>query len=119
MTPHILILPLETFDPHEVQAAVDHALALGAIGFDAVKHLVLCRVEKRPRSSTSMSIPICPGPPWARPRRMRGTGFRASQSREQREGYSKSALARKSSISSTQSSGTSSCRKCELSGTKS
>ena len=28
--------------------AVDHTLALGAIGFDAVKHLVLCRVERRP-----------------------------------------------------------------------
>lgn len=27
---------------------VKHALRLGAIGFDAVKHLVLCRVEKRP-----------------------------------------------------------------------
>ena len=39
---------LETFDLHEVQGAVGHALALGAIGFDAVKHLVLCRVDKRP-----------------------------------------------------------------------
>ena len=39
---------LETFDLQEVQGAVDHALALGAIGLDAVKHLVLCRVEKRP-----------------------------------------------------------------------
>ena len=32
----------------DVHAAVKHALRLGAIGFDAVKHLVLCRVEKRP-----------------------------------------------------------------------
>ena len=39
---------LETFDLQEVHGAVDHALALGAIGFDAVKHLVLCRVDKRP-----------------------------------------------------------------------
>ena len=39
---------LETFDLDEVHGAVDDALALGAIGFDAVKHLVLCRVEKRP-----------------------------------------------------------------------
>ena len=31
---------LETFELHEVHAALDHALALGAIGFDAVKHLV-------------------------------------------------------------------------------
>ena len=39
---------LETFDLQEVHGAVDHALSLGAIGFDAVKHLVLCRVERRP-----------------------------------------------------------------------
>ena len=31
---------LETFELHEVHAPLDHALALGAIGFDAVKHLV-------------------------------------------------------------------------------
>ena len=39
---------LETFGMDDVHAAVKHALRLGAIGFDAVKHLVLCRVEKRP-----------------------------------------------------------------------
>ena len=39
---------LETFALAEVHAAVRDALALGAIGFDAVKHLVLCRLEKRP-----------------------------------------------------------------------
>ena len=38
----------ETFGTDDVHAAVRHALRLGAIGFDAVKHLVLCRVEKRP-----------------------------------------------------------------------
>jgi hypothetical protein len=27
---------------------VKKALQLGAVGFDAVKHLVLCHVEKRP-----------------------------------------------------------------------
>jgi hypothetical protein len=27
---------------------VKKALKLGAVGFDAVKHLVLCQVEKRP-----------------------------------------------------------------------
>jgi hypothetical protein len=27
---------------------VSEALRLGAIGFDAVKHLVLCRIERRP-----------------------------------------------------------------------
>jgi hypothetical protein len=39
---------LETFPPAEVEAAVRDALKLGAIGFDAVKHLVLCRIERRP-----------------------------------------------------------------------
>ena len=28
--------------------AVTEAIRLGAIGFDAVKHLLLCRVERRP-----------------------------------------------------------------------
>jgi hypothetical protein len=32
----------------EVHAAVRTALQMGAISFDAVKHLVLCRVERRP-----------------------------------------------------------------------
>lgn len=39
---------LETFEFEELHAAVKTALKLGAIGFDAVKHLVLCQVEKRP-----------------------------------------------------------------------
>jgi len=39
---------LETFDLDDLHAAVKTALRLGAVGFDAVKHLVLCRVEKRP-----------------------------------------------------------------------
>ena len=39
---------METFEVEEVHGAVKHALALGAIGYDAVKHLVLCRVERRP-----------------------------------------------------------------------
>jgi transposase len=39
---------LETFEFEELHAAVKTALKLGAIGFDAVKHLVLCQVERRP-----------------------------------------------------------------------
>ena len=39
---------LEVFRPEEAKAGVGEALRLGAIGFDAVKHLVLCRVERRP-----------------------------------------------------------------------
>ena len=39
---------LETFELDDLHAAVKMALRMGTIGFDAVKHLVLCRVEKRP-----------------------------------------------------------------------
>ncbi len=39
---------LEVFRLEEVRAGVEEALRLGAIGFDAVKHLVLCRIERRP-----------------------------------------------------------------------
>ena len=39
---------LETFSMGEVHSAVRDALRLGAISFDAVKHLVLCRMEGRP-----------------------------------------------------------------------
>ncbi len=39
---------LETFEMADLNVAVKNALRMGAIGFDAVKHLVLCQVEKRP-----------------------------------------------------------------------
>jgi transposase InsO family protein len=38
---------LETFEMADLQVAVKNALRMGAIGLDAVKHLVLCQVEKR------------------------------------------------------------------------
>ena len=39
---------LETLSQQDVHVAVKDALRLGAISFDAVKHLVLCRLEGRP-----------------------------------------------------------------------
>ena len=39
---------LEIFRLEEVHAAVQDSLRLGALSFDAVKHLVLCRLEGRP-----------------------------------------------------------------------
>ena len=39
---------LEDFQRSHVRGAIRDALALGVIGFDAVKHLVLCRIEHRP-----------------------------------------------------------------------
>ena len=39
---------VETFDLEVLHGAVKDALRLGAIGDAAVKHLVLCRIERRP-----------------------------------------------------------------------
>jgi transposase len=39
---------LEAFKFADVTAAVRDAIDRGAIGFDAIKHLVLCRIERRP-----------------------------------------------------------------------
>ena len=38
---------LETFEMAHVVGAIRQALNLGAIGYDAVKHLVFCRIEGR------------------------------------------------------------------------
>ena len=39
---------LEGFGMEDLHVAVKNALRMGAVGFDAIKHLVLCQVEKRP-----------------------------------------------------------------------
>jgi hypothetical protein len=39
---------LEVFRLEDVVAAIKDAIARGVIGFDAVKHLLLCRIERRP-----------------------------------------------------------------------
>ena len=39
---------LETFPDDEVHSAVRDAVGRGATGYDAVKHLLLCRIEGRP-----------------------------------------------------------------------
>ena len=67
---------LETFEMTDVHGAVRQALDLGAIhcpqaiaqqsaerGYDAVKHLVLCRVERRP---PRLDLDIYPYLPRAR-----------------------------------------------------
>ena len=51
---------LETFKLDDVHAAVREALRLGAIGFDAVKHLVLCRIERRPPKLDLTLYPYLP-----------------------------------------------------------
>lgn len=39
---------LETFAIEEVTGAAEDAMRLGTISFDAVRHLLLCRIERRP-----------------------------------------------------------------------
>jgi len=51
---------LETFRLEDVHAAVREALRLGALGFDAVKHLVLCRIERRPPKLDLTLYPYLP-----------------------------------------------------------
>ena len=52
---------LESFKLEEVHAAVRNALRLGALSFDAVEHLVLCRLEGRPPRLDWNCPPTCPG----------------------------------------------------------
>jgi len=51
---------LEAFRLEDVHAAVREALKLGAIGYDAVKHLVLCRIERRPPKLDLAAYPYLP-----------------------------------------------------------
>jgi transposase len=51
---------MEVFRANEVAAAVRDAIARGAIGFDAVKHLVLCRIERRPPRLDMTVYPYLP-----------------------------------------------------------
>jgi hypothetical protein len=51
---------LETFPLAIVHGAVRDALRLSAISYDAVKHLTLCRIEKRPPKLDLASYPHLP-----------------------------------------------------------
>ena len=51
---------LETFQMIDVEAGVKNALERGTIGFDAVKHLVLCRIERRPPRLDMTVYPYLP-----------------------------------------------------------
>ena len=58
-----LLRLMETFRFREVEGADRDALRLGAIGFDAIKHLVLCRIGHRP---TRLDLQLYPYLPSAR-----------------------------------------------------
>ena len=51
---------LETFSMVDVEAGIVSALERGTIGFDAVKHLVLCRIERRPPRLDMTVYPYLP-----------------------------------------------------------
>ena len=51
---------LETFAVAEVAQAIDDALRMGTISFDAVKHLLLCRIERRPARLDLENYPHLP-----------------------------------------------------------
>ena len=51
---------MEAFRIDDVTAAVGDAIARGAIGFDAIKHLVLCRIERRPPRLDMAIYPYLP-----------------------------------------------------------
>jgi transposase len=51
---------METFSLDDVHAGIGAALERGTIGFDAVKHLVLCRIEHRPPRLDMTVYPYLP-----------------------------------------------------------
>jgi len=51
---------METFSIKEVTCAIEDALLLGTISFDAVKHLLLCRIERRPPRLDMENYPHLP-----------------------------------------------------------
>jgi transposase len=51
---------LETFEIAEVTLAIEDALRLGTISFDAVRHLLLCRIERRPPRLDMENYPHLP-----------------------------------------------------------
>jgi len=51
---------METFALAEVTHAIEDALMLGTISFDAVRHLLLCRIERRPPRLDMENYPHLP-----------------------------------------------------------
>lgn len=54
---------METFPVEVVTAGLEDAIERGAVGFDAIKHLVLCRIERRP---ARLDLEVYPYLPRAR-----------------------------------------------------
>ena len=79
---------METFDIAEVTLAIEDALRLGTISFDAVRHLLLCRIERRP---PRLDMENYPHLPLAQVRTTQAADYMTSARRrhahERRRGY--------------------------------
>jgi hypothetical protein len=53
---------MEVFEKGLVADAVRDAIRLGAPGFDAIKQLILCRIERRPSRLDVTAYPYLPKP---------------------------------------------------------
>lgn len=51
---------LENFTQTQVEHAIKQAIGLGVIGFDAIKHLILCAIEQRPAKLDLTHYPYLP-----------------------------------------------------------
>lgn len=51
---------LENFSMAQVEHAIKQAMGLGASGFDAIKHLILCAIERRPAKLDLTLYPYLP-----------------------------------------------------------
>lgn len=51
---------LENFSQVQVEQAIKQAMGLGTIGFDAIKHLILCAIERRPAKLDLTLYPYLP-----------------------------------------------------------
>ena len=57
---YVQVLRLLETDLAEVALAIEDALRLGTISFDAVRHLLLCRIERRPPRLDTENYPHLP-----------------------------------------------------------
>ena len=51
---------LEAFSVAQVERGIKQAMGLGAISFDAIKHLILCSLEQRPARLDLTLYPYLP-----------------------------------------------------------
>ena len=51
---------LENFSQAQVEQAIKQAMGLGVVGFDAIKHLILCAIEQRPAKLDLALYPYLP-----------------------------------------------------------